>query len=528
MSKSLMEADTSTFVDQSLDKITVEENSNVTKSEDDLFNLKQRDLLHINQMPVVLPDDIFMDEAEELHSTMEKVDDSPISELVSGMSHGNDPLLNEKSFGDDCEDVNKGQPEEETGSLVLQSHVQELPRATIQADNAEEMKTSAVFVGDCSPMGLPLSEFPMETDDLIPVMDMFMPASDICLPVIKADDRKEEPVAQKHLPDSDTSASDNLNLVLDNYVVVPNNLKTDADSFIAVIDDLKVIPDNTKIELDFKNGRESSGVVSNNVQVTQDSSKIVSVNDSWSSCVTNDLSAVSALTSKPSAVVLIAAEVSSNIITSATGSPSLEAASFERVRVKSPQQLQQPSDLLVDMKISGSRSAAPKNIWTSDGQSFTAAGSRHRLPQTVSYNKPNQVLDLTPVTGSSRQMHGLPLGLSKPYAPLAQVSSISPATTGSRGFDMHGGQGNRLTDPRIQPPLNLSVDCAGAINLKSSPGITICLTLAVCNASQDALAGIALVLMVSVVGGLVFYEKMFFLVITSFSVTCQGTHFQWI
>lgn len=79
-----MEADTSTFVDQPLDKITVEENSNVAKSEDDIF-------LHINQLPVVLPDDIFMDEPEELHSTMEKVDDSPISELVvSGMSHGND------------------------------------------------------------------------------------------------------------------------------------------------------------------------------------------------------------------------------------------------------------------------------------------------------------------------------------------------------------------------------------------------------------------------------------------------------
>lgn len=461
-----MEADTSTFVDQPLDKIAVEENSNVAKSEDDLF-------LHINQMPVVLPDDIFMDEPEELHSAMEKVDDSPSSELVvSGMSHGNDPLLNEKSFGDDCEDVSKGQPEEETGSLALQAHARELPRTTTQSDNAEEMKAAAGFVGDCSPMGLPLSEFPMETDDLITVMDMFMPASDMCLPAIKADDRKEEPVAQKVLPDSDTSASDNLNLVLDNCAVVSNNLKADADNCLAVVDDLKVVPDGTKIDLDLKHDKESSSVVSNNVQMTQDSSKIVSVSDSRSSCLTNDSSAVQVPALKPNTVVHAAAELSSNIITSATGSPSLEAASFERVSVKSPKQLQQPSDLMVDMKISGSRFAAPKNMWTSDGQSYTAAGSRHRLPQTVSYNKPNQVLDLAPVAGSSRLMQALPLGLSKPYSPLAQVSSISSATTGSRGFDLHGGQGSRLTDPRIQPPLNLSVDCAGAINLKSSPGIT--------------------------------------------------------
>lgn len=470
-----MEADTSTFVDQPLSKITVEENSSVTKSEDDLFLLNQTDLLHINQMPVVLPDDIFMDESEELHSTMEKVDDSLNFELVvSGMSHGNDPLLNEKSFGDDCEDVSKGQPEEETGSLVLQSHTQELPHTTTQAESAEEMKAAAGFVGDCSPMGLPLSEFPMETDDLIPVMDMFMPASDICLPAIKADDRKEEPVAQKVLPDSDTSASDNLNLVLDNHAMVPNNLKADADSCITVIDDLKVVPDGAKIELDLKHGKESSIVVSNTVQMTQDSSKIVSAkNDSRSSCAkTGDPSAVQVHALKPNTVVNPAAELSSSIRTSAASSPSLETVSFERVPVKSPKPLQQPSDLMVDMKTSGSRFTAPKNMWTSDGQSYTAAGSRHRLPQTISYNKPNQVLDLTPVAGSSRQMQALPLGLSKPYSPLAQVSSISSATTGSRGFDLHGGQGNRLTDPRIQPPLNLSVDCAGAINLKSPPGIT--------------------------------------------------------
>lgn len=474
-----MEAVSGGCVDQQLESLTTEQSSTLSKSDDiDLFELDHSELLLLDP----LPENNFTDENKVLSSCLRAADDnadSIASVLLAGI--GNEPLIDEKSClddpGDTIDTASKEDKAESTSDplLLVEELISENLQVGRQVESSEDLKSKDKNDEGCILSELALSEF--QVDELFSSVDLSSSLlNETCSMGLDSDDKIEKssdvemPVdgAPTAAPDESSNAilddvivvSESVNIALENPQVVSGDvaLPVAPDAISVIVDNLKQTSDEGNSSSVFKTDQGSSTVDSNNdLKIATSHKKGISECESSKDARDGaDIHEHAVLI--PSPVIRASFEVNSL---------SLEAASsFEAVQANSKPILL-PKDLTVDANMNRSQAPVQKASVVSEVSSYSVVGCRHRLPQTISYNKPSQVLDLTPVSPSGRQTQILPPAVPRPHTQHDLGNSSSSSM--SRSYDVHFGHGDHSNNPHNQPPLNLSVDC-GAINLKSPPG----------------------------------------------------------
>lgn len=483
-----MEAVLGGCVDQQLESLTTEQSSTLSKSDDiDLFELNQSELLTLDP----LPENNFTDESEEVRSSCLRAADDNADSIASVLLAGNEPLVEEESClndpGDTTDTVSKADKAQPASDPLLS--VEELIAEDLQTVcqvefPSEDLKSEAKSEDGCIPLELALSEFQVDMDELFSSINL--PSSllnETCSIGLESDDKIEKssdvelsvsvaPTAapDESIPDDVIVVSESVNLALEDPQVVSGDvaLPVAPGAISVIVDNLKQTSDVGNSSSVFKTGQESSTVDANDLKASTSHKKGISecegTKDVRDSADTRGHAAPI-----PSTVIRAGFEVNS-----LDESLALEAApSFEAVPANSKPILL-PKDLTVDANMNRNPAPVQKPSAVSEVSPYSAAvGCRHRLPQTISYNKPSQVLDLTPVSPTSGRLltQILPPAVPRPHAQhvLGNSSSLSSSSSMSRPYDVHFGRGDNSNNPHNQPPLNLSVDC-GAINLKSSPG----------------------------------------------------------